>query len=123
VNVRKQRCNECFSDHSSDTDVALVEDVMGFYDGATWTAHLVQMLGLPIILVVDAYGMGKSAIASDKASCFHYQDNPGFLEKAGVELTFSALLLIMFFLLILMRFILEVVITSFMLHNFLATHP
>lgn len=52
---------ECFYKYSADADIAVVEGVMGMYDGEYSTANLAQMLGLPIILVVDAYGMAESA--------------------------------------------------------------
>lgn len=51
----------CFQKHTSDADVAVVEGVMGFYDGDPSTATLARALGLPAILVVDAYGMAESA--------------------------------------------------------------
>ena len=42
----------CFQRYSSDADVAVVEGVMGLYDGDSSTATLARTLGLPIILVV-----------------------------------------------------------------------
>ena len=50
-----------FHRYSADADAAVVEGVMGLYDGTTSTADLAVMLGLPVILVVDAYGMAESA--------------------------------------------------------------
>lgn len=52
---------DCFSRHSADADIAVVEGVMGMYDGNICTADLASALGLPVILVVDAYGMAESA--------------------------------------------------------------
>jgi len=52
---------DCFSKHSADADIAVVEGVMGMYDGNISTADLAAALGLPVILVVDAYGMAESA--------------------------------------------------------------
>ncbi len=52
---------DCFSKHSSDADISVVEGVMGLYDGNISTADLAAALGLPVILVVDAYGMAESA--------------------------------------------------------------
>jgi cobyrinic acid a,c-diamide synthase len=42
-----------------DADVAIVEGVMGLYDGAT--VRVARGLRLPIVLVVDVWGMGASA--------------------------------------------------------------
>jgi len=52
---------DCFSQHSGDADIAVVEGVMGMYDGNISTADLAATLGLRVILVVDAYGMAESA--------------------------------------------------------------
>lgn len=51
----------CFKKHSADADIAVVEGVMGMYDGDYNTARLAHLLNLPVILVVDAYGMAESA--------------------------------------------------------------
>lgn len=59
----REYVDEVFRRHSADADAAVVEGVMGLYDGTTSTAHLAVMLGLPVILVVDAYGMAESAAA------------------------------------------------------------
>ena len=42
-------------------EIAVVEGVMGMFDGAQGTASLAAMLGMPVVLVVDAYGMAESA--------------------------------------------------------------
>ncbi|MBI5196235.1 MAG: cobyrinate a,c-diamide synthase [Nitrospirae bacterium] len=52
---------DCFCRNSADADVSVVEGVMGLYDGEFSTARLAGVLGLPIVLVVDAYGMAESA--------------------------------------------------------------
>jgi cobyrinic acid a,c-diamide synthase len=50
-------------------DIAVIEGVMGLFDGATGmagfasTAHVAGLLGAPVILVVDASGMGRSVAA------------------------------------------------------------
>ena len=52
---------ECFHKHAADADIAVVEGVMGMYDGSRSTADLAAVLDLPVVLVVDAYGMAESA--------------------------------------------------------------
>ncbi|KAF0144913.1 MAG: cobyrinic acid a c-diamide synthase [Nitrospirae bacterium] len=52
---------DCFYKHSMDADISIVEGVMGMYDGEFSTANLAEQLNLPVILVVDAYGMAESA--------------------------------------------------------------
>ncbi len=42
-------------------DIAVVEGVMGMFDGDLGTAALSALLDLPVILVIDAYGMAESA--------------------------------------------------------------
>jgi cobyrinic acid a,c-diamide synthase len=59
----------CFERNAADSDVAVVEGVMGLYDGydgksdAGSTAQMAKWLGLPILLVVDAKSMARSAAA------------------------------------------------------------
>ncbi|MCL4477804.1 MAG: cobyrinate a,c-diamide synthase [Deltaproteobacteria bacterium] len=57
----EQGIKECFSKHTADVDIAVVEGVMGMYDGDFNTADLAVLLNLPVVLVVDAYGMAESA--------------------------------------------------------------
>jgi len=44
-------------------DIAIVEGVMGMFDGEYGSAVLAGYLGVPVVLVVDAYGMAESAAA------------------------------------------------------------
>jgi cobyrinic acid a,c-diamide synthase len=54
----------CFARHAAAADIAVVEGVMGFFDGGEGSAaHLAKLLGLPVILVVDARSMAESAAA------------------------------------------------------------
>ncbi|UCD83160.1 MAG: cobyrinate a,c-diamide synthase [Desulfobacterales bacterium] len=60
---------QCFYGRLADTDVAVVEGVMGLFDGYDGktevgsTAQMAKWLGLPVILVVDAASMARSAAA------------------------------------------------------------
>ncbi|HDH34162.1 MAG TPA: cobyrinate a,c-diamide synthase, partial [Nitrospirae bacterium] len=57
----KEYVRGCFQRNVADADIAVIEGVMGIYDGQMSTAHLAAELGLPVILIVDAYGMAESA--------------------------------------------------------------
>ncbi|MCE5313146.1 MAG: cobyrinate a,c-diamide synthase [Nitrospiraceae bacterium] len=50
-----------YSKYSGSADISVVEGVMGMFDGDNSTAHLASMLNLPVLLVVNAYGMAESA--------------------------------------------------------------
>ena len=60
---------EMFSRYCQDADVAVVEGVMGLFDGfsgkdeAGSTAQMVKWLNLPLFLVIDASSMARSAAA------------------------------------------------------------
>lgn len=50
--------------HSSSADAAVIEGVMGYFDGhKRSTASLAKAIGAKVVLVVDAYGMAESAAA------------------------------------------------------------
>ncbi|MBI5212105.1 MAG: cobyrinate a,c-diamide synthase [Nitrospirae bacterium] len=52
---------DCFRKYSQDADVSIVEGVMGLYDGDFSTSRLAALIDIPVILVIDAYGMAESA--------------------------------------------------------------
>jgi cobyrinic acid a,c-diamide synthase len=68
-------------------DISIVEGVMGLFDGKdssgfASSAHGAKLLGLPVILVIDAGGMSKSA----SAMLMGYRDFDPELNLAGVLL-------------------------------------
>jgi cobyrinic acid a,c-diamide synthase len=60
---------QCFTNHTQDVDYAVVEGVMGLFDGAAEpagygsTAAIAKHLNLPVILVVDCRSMSQSIAA------------------------------------------------------------
>jgi len=56
----------CFRKHAADADIAVIEGVMGMHDGDRSTASLARLLRVPVVLVIDTYGMAESAGAMVK---------------------------------------------------------
>ncbi|MGF1512387.1 MAG: cobyrinate a,c-diamide synthase [Elainellaceae cyanobacterium] len=59
---------QCFTSHSQTAHYSLVEGVMGLFDGAgatdtASTAHVAKLLGLPVLLVLDAQRTSRSIAA------------------------------------------------------------
>jgi cobyrinic acid a,c-diamide synthase len=52
---------DSFTRHAAQADIAVIEGVMGLYDGDFSPASLASLLQVPVILVVDGYGMAESA--------------------------------------------------------------
>ncbi len=63
------RVRALFAHSAADADLALVEGVMGLFDGFSGgddtgsTAHIARLLDAPVLLVLDASGMARSAAA------------------------------------------------------------
>ena len=79
---------ECFARHTAGVDCALVEGVMGLFDGATgaedWasTAHIARLLNIPVLLVIDCSRLSRSVAAI--AHGYRYFDPR--IQLAGVVL-------------------------------------
>ena len=61
-------CRSTFSRAIEGADIAVIEGVMGLYDGIdgsdlSSTAHIARILDVPVVLVVDAKGMSRSVHA------------------------------------------------------------
>lgn len=65
--VPEEKISEIFLSTAKDADIAVIEGVMGLYDGGrkgiSSTAAIAKLLGAPVILVIDAKSMGDSAAA------------------------------------------------------------
>lgn len=65
--VPATKINEIFTRTAESSDIAIIEGVMGLYDGGrkeiSSTATIAKLLKAPIILVIDAKSMGESAAA------------------------------------------------------------
>ncbi|MEI7695817.1 MAG: cobyrinate a,c-diamide synthase [Chlorobium sp.] len=61
----KEHVQGLFSRYSSDADVAVVEGVMGLFDGAEKSegssAEIAMLLGIPVVMVINAHSMAYSA--------------------------------------------------------------
>jgi len=67
--ISRQYNQEIFSRYTEDADLAVVEGVMGLFDGLSGrdesgsTAQIAKWLDLPVVLVIDAHSMARSAAA------------------------------------------------------------
>ena len=57
-------CRKTFYDRGADADILVLEGVMGLYDGGlSSTAEVAKLLGVPVILIIDAQSSAESAVA------------------------------------------------------------
>jgi len=65
---------KCFTKHSQNVEYAVVEGVMGLYDGVNSnyasTAHIAKLLDLPVLLVIDCSRLSGSVAAIAYGYCF-----------------------------------------------------
>ncbi|NJR51250.1 MAG: cobyrinate a,c-diamide synthase [Leptolyngbyaceae cyanobacterium CSU_1_3] len=60
---------QCFALHTKDAEYALIEGVMGLFDGATGTddfastAHIARLLNLPVLLILNCSSLSRSIAA------------------------------------------------------------
>jgi cobyrinic acid a,c-diamide synthase len=82
---------EGFSRACRDADIAVIEGVMGLFDGSNWhderasTAYIAKLLDAPVLLVVDIAGAARSA-AAVVLGCQHFDPE---LTVRGVVLNFA----------------------------------
>lgn len=79
---------ECFARHTQGVDYAIIEGVMGLFDGASgqddWasTAHVARLLQLPVLLVLDCSRLSRSIAAI----AYGYKNFDPRIQLAGVVL-------------------------------------
>jgi cobyrinic acid a,c-diamide synthase len=82
---------ESFARACRDADIAVVEGVMGLYDGSDWhdergsTAQIAKLLSAPVLLVIDISGSARSAAAA----VLGYQHFDPAVAIRGVVLNFA----------------------------------
>lgn len=84
--VPSARLPEIFADECSGADIAIVEGVMGLYDGGrggvSSTAEIAHLIDAPVLLVIDCKSMGASAAAIARG----FRDYDSSVNVAGVIL-------------------------------------
>lgn len=86
--LSKEMNQNLFYSHSKNSDLSIIEGVMGLFDGyrgkseAGSTAQMAKWLGLPVILVIDASAMSRSVAAMVKG----YMEYDPELNVCGVIL-------------------------------------
>jgi len=88
----KKGIQECFAEACRGADIAVIEGVMGLFDGLSGrdnfasTAHVASLLDAPVILVVDA-GKGARSIAAVALGFMHFDSR---IKIAGIILNNAA---------------------------------
>ncbi|WP_426178185.1 cobyrinate a,c-diamide synthase [Massilia sp. TWR1-2-2] len=59
--VGREACRQLLAQAASESDVILIEGVMGLYDGAPSSADLAREFGVPVMAVIDAAAMAQTA--------------------------------------------------------------
>jgi cobyrinic acid a,c-diamide synthase len=73
--IPPERIAELFAGQARESDVALIEGVMGLFDGSNFddetgsTAHVARLLDAPVVLVIDAARLARSAAALATGYC------------------------------------------------------
>jgi cobyrinic acid a,c-diamide synthase len=89
--LRDTQLLESFARACQDADIAVVEGVMGLYDGSDWhdergsTAQIAKLLNAPVLLVLDISGSARSAAAM----VLGYQSFDSAVPIQGVVLNFA----------------------------------
>jgi cobyrinic acid a,c-diamide synthase len=89
--LNEQQLRQGFARACRDADVAVIEGVMGLFDGSNWhdeqasTAHIAKLLGAPVLLVVNISGAARSA-AIPVLGCRQFDPD---LALRGVVLNFA----------------------------------
>lgn len=82
---------ESFARACEDADIAVVEGVMGLYDGSDWqdergsTAQIAKLLNAPVLLILDISGSARSA----GAAALGFQKFDPAVQLCGVLLNFA----------------------------------
>ncbi len=58
--VGEARCRHLLARAATEADLILIEGVMGLYDGFPSSADIAQRLGVPVLLVIDAWAMAET---------------------------------------------------------------
>lgn len=56
----ENHCRQLLYDAAGSSDLILIEGVMGFYDGTPSSADLAQLLGMPVLTVINASAMAQT---------------------------------------------------------------
>ncbi|ACD97355.1 cobyrinate a,c-diamide synthase [Trichlorobacter lovleyi] len=71
----EQYVRNLFAEKSADADIAIIEGVMGLFDGASpvnaegSSAEIAHWLGLPVLLVVNSHGVARTLAATVSGFC------------------------------------------------------